>query len=58
MKREYLELMNSILEHVHRMGPEDQFKLYESLMQDGFGYPEKSLSRLQEEVTDRLSQFS
>jgi hypothetical protein len=57
LKRECLETINSILEWIQRFDPVQQEDLTDHMQEDGIRYPEKALTRLQEEVTDRLSQF-
>lgn len=54
---EALSLTNSILEWIDRIPRNDEtyFSLVAHLMEDGFGYPEKSLAHLQERVTDELA---
>lgn len=58
MKHEYLKTMNSILEFIHRYQDRLTYsELLTHMIDDGISYPEKALTRLQEDVTDRLSQF-
>lgn len=54
---EALALTNSLLEWIDRLprNEETYFSLTAHLMEDGFGYPEKSLALLQERVTDEMA---
>lgn len=56
MKRKFLETINSILVTLHNESPARD-AVIAGLTEDGSTYPERDLVRLQEEITDRLSEF-
>ena len=54
---EALALANSILEFINALPRDGEtwYELIAHLMEDGITYPESSLARLQEKVTDELA---